>query len=201
MPGFLSFRESIRWLPDEAFEPTVTIVLSGKETGAFVDVRFLKDSPGILDWAFAGFRRADGPDRARFEHLIDSRTLDPSSVSDSGTSTALANGRSLERGAMVNPATGALTEYEEVWQEEEAPDAIIVRRRDGSVWKARVGGWHLEVGRDERGCWAWQARLAEGGQWEVLRRTESAPAADFLPVEHAKLVEWAGEDWEILEFS
>ena len=162
----------------------------------------------------------DGPDRARFEHLIDSRTLvrpflsslgiydlsapsiqDPSSVSDSGTSTALPGGRSLERGAMVNPATGALTEYEEIWKEEEAPDATIVRRRDGSVWKACVGGWHLEVGRDERGCWAWQARLNEGGQWEMLRRTESAPAADVLPVEHAKLVEWAGEDWEILEFS
>ena len=58
MPGFLSFRESIRWLPDEASEPTVTIVLSGKETGAFVDVRFLKDGPSILDWAFAGFRHA-----------------------------------------------------------------------------------------------------------------------------------------------
>lgn len=58
MPGHLSFRESIRWLPDEASEPTVTVVLSGKETGAFVDVRFLKESPYILDWAFAGFRHA-----------------------------------------------------------------------------------------------------------------------------------------------
>lgn len=102
---------------------------------------------------------------------------------------------------MVNPATGTVAEYEEIWQEEEAPDATIVRRLDGGVWKAYVGRWQLEVGRDERGCWAWQARQVEGGQWEVLHRTENAPAAEVLPFGHADLVEWAGVDWEILESS
>jgi len=50
----VSIRRYIRWLPYPPTEPTNTIVLTGK-TGAFVDVRFIKDTT-ILDWAFAGFR-------------------------------------------------------------------------------------------------------------------------------------------------
>ncbi|KAL1740968.1 hypothetical protein HDZ31DRAFT_46423 [Schizophyllum fasciatum] len=202
MPGYLSFREYIRWLPDEATEPTVTIVLSGKESGAFVDVRFMKNAIGTLDWAFAGFRHADGANRARFEHLLDSRTPDPTSVDDSGTTTALPEGRSLERGMMANPDTGALTDYEELWREEEAPHATIVRRLDGSVWKAHVGNWQLEVGRNDHHCWAWQASWGGGSpDWHILHRTANVGEAKFLPDKHRQLLEWAGDDWEILEYS
>ncbi|KAL1738611.1 hypothetical protein HDZ31DRAFT_50717 [Schizophyllum fasciatum] len=202
MPGYLSFREHIRWLPNEAAEPTVAIVLSGKESGAFVDVRFRKDSLGTLDWAFAGFRHADEGDRARFEHLIDSRTLNPTSVEDCGTMTVLPEGRSLERGTMVNPDTGALTDYEELWREEEASHATIVRRGDGRVWKAHVGNWQLEVGRDDRSCWAWQACWRGGSaNWHVLHKTENVGEATFLPDGHHRLLEWARDYWEILEYS
>lgn len=59
MSASISFRQSIRWLPDEASEPTQTIVLTALESGAFLDVRFEKEN-GKLDWAFAGYRSAGG---------------------------------------------------------------------------------------------------------------------------------------------
>lgn len=40
MPAHISVRESIRWLPDEASEPTSTIVLTSPG-GLFVDLRFI----------------------------------------------------------------------------------------------------------------------------------------------------------------
>jgi hypothetical protein len=51
----ITIRQSIRWLPNEATEPTHTIVLTGPKSGVFLDVRFLKGTDE-LDWAFAGYR-------------------------------------------------------------------------------------------------------------------------------------------------
>ncbi|TRM60000.1 hypothetical protein BD626DRAFT_506143 [Schizophyllum amplum] len=202
MPGFVSFREGFRWLLDELDEPTLTIVLSGKDTGAFVDVRFLQTSASTLEWAFAGFRHAEDRNRVRFEHLLDSRTTNPASIIDAGTMVELSKpGRSLERGSMINPETGRYSPYEEVWQEEAvASDVAIVRRRDGQIWKARVGDWQLEVGRDERGCWAWQARRPDGC-WEIVRITKNASAPYFLPNDRVAVEEWAADGWEIIECS
>jgi hypothetical protein len=56
--AYLSFRLSLRWVPDEASEPTQTIVLTGARTGVFLDVRFFKETQD-LDWAFAGYRTTD----------------------------------------------------------------------------------------------------------------------------------------------
>jgi hypothetical protein len=53
--AFVSHRLSIRWLPDEASEPTDTIVLTGARKGVFLDTRFFKANKA-LDWAFAGYR-------------------------------------------------------------------------------------------------------------------------------------------------
>lgn len=39
--GSISFRESIRWLPEEASEPTSTLVVTSPE-GRFVDIRVLR---------------------------------------------------------------------------------------------------------------------------------------------------------------
>jgi len=57
-PAYISHRLSIRWIPEEASEPTNTIVLTGASTGAFLDVRFIKETK-TLDWAFAGYRYTD----------------------------------------------------------------------------------------------------------------------------------------------
>ncbi|KAJ6553966.1 hypothetical protein DFH09DRAFT_1166349 [Mycena vulgaris] len=158
----ISFRESIRWIPDAASEPTQTIVLTGLASGAFLDVRFDKES-GELDWAFAGYRSSAGPNSTKFTHHLDSRTLTPLDVVDVGTNTPLPDGTTLEEGEMVNPATGALTAYEEVWRDEESASALIMRSVASaalpvSVWRARVGDWQLALGRCRGGeFWAWQA--------------------------------------------
>lgn len=60
MPAaYISHRLSIRWVPEEASEPTNTVVLTGARTGTFLDVRFFKEAPKTLDWAFAGYRYID----------------------------------------------------------------------------------------------------------------------------------------------
>lgn len=49
----LSVRRSLRWLPDDPYEPTDTLVL---DVGVhFVDLRILKET-GSIDWAMAGKR-------------------------------------------------------------------------------------------------------------------------------------------------
>ncbi|KAK7055255.1 sodium nucleoside protein [Favolaschia claudopus] len=168
----ISFRDSIRWLPDEASEPTQTIVLTSLKSGAFLDVRFNKHD-GSLDWAFAGFRTfsldEDNKSITKFTHHLDSRTLHPLTVPDIGVNTPLPDGRTLEAGEMGHPATGVVTRYEEVWRDEEYrdsdskdADAVFVRTLNSEsdaedCWRARVGSWQLALGRTGREFWAWQA--------------------------------------------
>lgn len=45
--GTVSYRKFIRWLPDDASEPTSTIVLTSREN-RFVDVRVSIDSEGSI---------------------------------------------------------------------------------------------------------------------------------------------------------
>ncbi|KAF7533814.1 hypothetical protein G7054_g6767 [Neopestalotiopsis clavispora] len=136
----ISIRESIRWLPDQASEPTSTIVLTspGKR---FVDLRVLKseqieagnkdDAPlERLDWAIAGTSSSvatpeKGPDttHSQWKHWISSRTLDVENATDEGDMSPLDGNRTLEEGNMVNPETGVATDYEEIWIDEE-PKAV-----------------------------------------------------------------------------
>ncbi|KAJ6598683.1 hypothetical protein B0H10DRAFT_1826065, partial [Mycena sp. CBHHK59/15] len=159
----ISFRQSIRWLPEGPSEPTATVVLSEPRTGVFLDVRFEKEG-GKLDWAFAGYRSSVGPNSTKFTHHIDSRTLDPLDVVDVGTNKPLPDGTTIEAGEMVNPATGRVTAYEEVWRDEESGAALFVRNAAGTVWRARVGDWQLGLGRWRGGgpFWAWQAERVGG---------------------------------------
>ncbi len=82
-----------------------------------------------LDWAFAGTSSssqepaagdagdADAPPVSRgvWRHYVDSRHADAESVVDQGISVEQADGSMLESGTMINPATGVLAPYEEVW--------------------------------------------------------------------------------------
>lgn len=95
---------------------------------------FLPDSAGILplsrlDWAIAGtssLLQLDGVRHCVWHHWIDSRTPDAEGVADEGdmfddpSDGALA----LERGHMVNPATGAETAYEEAWRSEPIMESL-----------------------------------------------------------------------------
>ncbi|TFK37664.1 hypothetical protein BDQ12DRAFT_151671, partial [Crucibulum laeve] len=141
MASSVSFRRSIRWLPDDANEPTQTVVLIGSRTGVYLDVRFVKDPlKHKLDWAFAGYRVSNGPNKVIFKHVIDSHTPNASEVFDQGTNTHLPDGATLEIGEMINPETGKMTPYEEIWEEEELEEdtrALFIKNAIGSAWYAR----------------------------------------------------------------
>lgn len=137
--GSISIRKFIRWLPDEASEPTSTIVVTSPER-RFVDIRILHQAADTgqaketeplpldrLDWAIAGtsssWMRDDGQggqvNRGQWRHWIDSRTTKPEDATDEGDNYPQPDGTTLEKGAMVNPDTGLETDYEEVWIDEE----------------------------------------------------------------------------------
>ncbi|KAL8304568.1 hypothetical protein RB597_004291 [Gaeumannomyces tritici] len=90
-----------------------------------------------LDWAIAGTseswkRTTTTPDgseavtRSRWTHWIDSRVpagADPAAATDEGDMFPQGGDETLEKGRMVNPATGVEADYEELWADE-APAAI-----------------------------------------------------------------------------
>ncbi|KAJ7160885.1 hypothetical protein C8R46DRAFT_1105828 [Mycena filopes] len=209
----ISFRESIRWLPDEPSEPTRTIVLTAQD-GAFLDVRFNVENRA-LDWAFAGYRSSEEPNYTRFRHHIDSRTLNPLDVVDVGTNTPLSGERTLEIGEMVNPATNLMTKYEEIWRDEECEGAVFLRNVSGSVWRARAGTWQLALGRTDGDFWAWQARKDDSREegWTRGYSTSYSTARNvvskdsrmaYLPQDcqqwtSGSTAEWRGESWLVLQ--
>lgn len=164
MAPSISIRESIRWLPDPASEPTSTLVLTSAQR-RFVDLRIYKPAsattersrtdgslpatfsealydasqPDVLpltrlEWAIAGTsgsrlrepREGEGQKKivhSTWWHWIDSRTREPEKATDEGDMFPQpGEERTLEKGHMVNPATGVDTEYEEMWFEVE-PEA------------------------------------------------------------------------------
>ncbi|OAA51280.1 sodium/nucleoside cotransporter [Beauveria brongniartii RCEF 3172] len=155
--GTVSYRKYIRWYPDEASEPTSTLVLTSPEN-RFVDLRILLPPNGgtklsneptgklpldRLDWAIAGTtisEAATAPTtgepirRSTFRHWVSSRVIDPTGVSDVGDMYPQEDGTTLEKGAMANPATGGrVANYDELWTDLLAPtsDYIAVLRVDG----------------------------------------------------------------------
>ncbi|KXH41566.1 hypothetical protein CSAL01_01068 [Colletotrichum salicis] len=139
--GSISFREHIRWIPDEASEPTSTVVLTSPQR-RFVDLRILKQTPTVdgvqdthgierLEWGIAGTSssstRTDDQGvevrHSRWEHWIDSRTTEPENAADEGDMYEQPDGLTLEKGRMVNPANGRETDYEELWKDIE-PAAV-----------------------------------------------------------------------------
>lgn len=161
--GSVSIRRHIRWGADPPSEPTSTLVLTSPGR-RFVDIRVLTAaSPGLdstidlgheafgsltmdrLDWAFAGtsssakVTRADGGETTHsvFNHWVDSRTTEPQLVRDEGDLTPCPGGLALEVGSMVNPATGLMTAYEELWHDEQptprgakTPECVVFQLLD-----------------------------------------------------------------------
>jgi hypothetical protein len=125
-PPNISTRAFIQWLPDPPSEPTSTEVLTSRQK-SFVDIRILKASNGEIDWAFAGRseshnNESTGTTSTRWHHTVDSRFLaHPESVVDQAEMLPEdpETGIALEKGAMVNPATGVETAYVEGWRETE----------------------------------------------------------------------------------
>ncbi|KAK7424244.1 hypothetical protein QQX98_000512 [Neonectria punicea] len=134
--GSISLREHIRWLPDEASEPTSTIVVTSPHR-RYVDLRIYRpensektwtgqeDALPVsrLEWGIAGtssswLRDDDKGGQIRhsqWNHWIDSRTTEPENATDEGDMFPQPDGTTLETGSMVNPATERETAYEELW--------------------------------------------------------------------------------------
>lgn len=111
----------------------------------------------------------------------------------------------------MDPRTGKVAPYEEIWKDEEAGETdtvLFVRNVEETAWRARVGKWQLALGRGTDGrFWAWRAEEGKGG-WITK---DSTPESDthgvkFLPergdligwVEGAT-VRWNTDEWIVLE--
>lgn len=152
----------MRFLPGEPSEATSTLVLNaGAATSLFTDFRPLLDTPAACEWAFAGHKAYLPEGRCAWSHLLDSRMpRGADAPPDAALCCALANGDELETGAMLNPASGRVEPYEEVWREEDVvPGTKVValkladRDRDGAVRGVfvQVGDWAQSVIRTEHG--------------------------------------------------
>ena len=135
----ISRRVWIRWGDaGEPYENTSTIVLTAPSQ-TFIDVRVLKTSLqseatvdgekaidiSSLEWAFSGVAATedrDGICHKTWTHYIDSRSpygTDP--PMDEGDMFPEPNGvLCREKGRMVNPETGEMSHYEEMWESVEA---------------------------------------------------------------------------------
>lgn len=143
-----TIRLSLRWLPEEAYEDTDTLVLS--VSNHFLDIRVKKDRSKI-DWAFAGTKRIEADGRNVWTHSIDSRGW---TDEDAGYVTALDHRDELEEGSMKNPDRGdAMMQHEEVWRCLELNRKIgyIAMRNDEKAWVAFVDDHFLELVHDTYG--------------------------------------------------
>ncbi|CAK7243357.1 MAG: hypothetical protein STHCBS139747_004876 [Sporothrix thermara] len=125
----ISHRVSIAWLPAPPSEPTSTVVLTSPGRW-FVDVRILlplSSTHPQLDWALAGTSSSTpvrpGVSDCVWRHWVDSRhanDADTEAQVDRGRNTDQPDdGTVLETGSMVNPATGQVQDYEEVWRDDD----------------------------------------------------------------------------------
>ncbi|TBU37422.1 hypothetical protein BD309DRAFT_876479 [Dichomitus squalens] len=117
----ISERTHIRWLPDEASEPTSTLVLTAHNR-QFVDLRLVKPADPLapftcLDWGIGG-RSVGILSHGEWIHDIDSRTENPDEKDegDMHPHPELPN-VILERGKMRHLESGEIREYEEGWKD------------------------------------------------------------------------------------
>ncbi|KAK5017601.1 hypothetical protein LTR16_002717 [Cryomyces antarcticus] len=234
---------------EPASEPTSTLVLTTGQS-RYIDIRIFRSREGEpdlpneggpldrLEWAFAGVSHSElkegGNENIRaahcvWQHWVDSRTLlDEPPLEDKGDLYQQPDGTTLEVGAMVNPRTGLMTQYQELWEEplvectgkDEKRLCICLTVDNPSLHTrgvvVRVGQWCegiIRVGDEvsiER--WKWvpkgQKIIAEGttaeGDWErqaKIGRIFLPCALTFVKerVEVGNTVEVGGLTWDIME--
>ncbi|KAH8665914.1 hypothetical protein BGZ60DRAFT_529174 [Tricladium varicosporioides] len=174
---FVSIRKWIKWGDNPASENTNTLVLT---TAAkyFVDVRIYlptssaelslpssKPLPSSrLEWGFAGTAEStpastsaqgklERPAHTKWTHWVDNKSAIGIEVQDEGDMYPDEGEKEevIERGHMVNPATGKDTEYEECWVDLEP--VLANEKREFRSWVlkteaegtrgmlARIGEW------------------------------------------------------------
>ncbi|KAK4051195.1 60S ribosomal protein L17B [Microbotryomycetes sp. JL201] len=147
----VSYRKSLRWPPDEAYEDTNTLVIQGK-TGLYIDVMVDRKTLSHLSWGSAGIKSwlpestPENP-KARFDAIIDSQkssgldAVQLEEADDIGSFTTQPDASVLEKGVMRNVENGGqLQEYEEVWaraQIGDNPDILLLEAEDGKAFVGR----------------------------------------------------------------
>ncbi|ODV94330.1 hypothetical protein PACTADRAFT_86518 [Pachysolen tannophilus NRRL Y-2460] len=131
----VSKRVSIQWPPEDASEPTTTMVFTAP-SDKFVDLRPLKipqtekEEKFPFEWAIVGYEQVLPENKIQFHHTMDSRLVNeiyyakknnlllPSTedTPDIGHFTTLPNGDKREDGEMLNIATGKIQPYIEIWR-------------------------------------------------------------------------------------
>ncbi|OJT12843.1 hypothetical protein TRAPUB_10678 [Trametes pubescens] len=219
----ISERLYMQWLPEDASEPTSTIVLTTPRR-RFVDLRFFKptsastqpstSSPTFtaLEWGTAGYS-AGTSTHGTWTHEISSSPAHPDDETDEGTMephTSLPDVE-IERGSMAHLDTGEVREYEEAWRAVPVlPDAsgrrvavlLEMRREDGKRGAVvRVGQYCQGIVRDGGDIsvqrWLWTAGAwAKAGQVGGFDIPCDATWAD---VQEGDTVERSGAVWDVKE--
>lgn len=114
-----STRISIQWDEDEEMENTSTWILAASNH-LFVDAR-IDLKTGIPEWLMTG-EEVELPAREghefsiQFKHELDSMNANPDESEDIADFNTLPSGDRLETGVMLNPASGKMSPYKEVWR-------------------------------------------------------------------------------------
>lgn len=163
---------------------------------------------------------AEGHSLSRWRHWIDSRAID--APPDEGHMYAQPDGLStLEKGQMMNPATGKDTEYEEMWFDPppkttggDKPLCVVLMMEDAERGKkgmfVRLGEWAQVFVRDGPGeadlvaeRWEWRddgrgwrrrVRLGNGD-----RRLPSKEVLDAAEVKIGGEFRVGDETWRVVE--
>lgn len=174
-----------------------------------------------LDWAIAGTtisEAATAPTgepirRSTFSHWVSSRDVDPAGVSDVGDMYPQEDGTTLEKGEMLNPATGRLTRYDELWLDllPPASDPIAVLRVDAGAVKGMViwiGALCQALVRDADGIALERWERSDDEDEAVWARTvrmgtRPLPCEDVLTgkvtLEMDGAVACGGDMWQVIE--
>lgn len=175
---------------------------------------------GQLDWAIAGTSSSwpvgDGPvTHGQWKHWIDNRTTQTDDLADEGDNYPQEDGTTLEKGTMMNPATGKVTEYEELWRTIEprpvdsngVRSVVLQLEREKTKGQVTLLG-HLCQGLLRKGDqitaerWEW----AEANSWQrtVVVGDDELPCARILgetsPMLHVGAIITVGDDtWKVIE--
>lgn len=122
-----------------------------------------------------GLRNCVGETIVRWHHILDSRQDQP--FTDSGVNRPYPKDPTLtlERGRMLNPATGAVEPYVEVWKDVDAPSGTLVaflEKEDGKAFIGMIGKIRLGIGKR----WAWT--VSENGEARSFGEVEDVQGQD-----------------------
>lgn len=178
-----------------------------------------------VDWALAGTSSSsvveDGPNgpitRGQWRRWIDSRATDTANVIDEGVNYPQSDGTILEKGRMVNPATGTDQEYEELWRDQDIlpagfprARAVVLQFDEGLEYRGsivRVGQYCQGILRKgdhmttERWEWTaannWTKTVSFGG--DTMPTHLALDEHVTVPLQEGQAHEFGGVSWKVIE--